>query len=255
MNENKEILEDNLDYIDPHFLVDEDKFNKLESFFIVLGVVFNDLKGLIFFEDMVIATYKNPGFEEITAQAGNYAGMMVQINKLFAGIISEFFIFLGEYKNIFNTQEFKDILEKISKTDKNYWSEIVAVIDGKHPGSNSLRTTIFEIRNNAAFHFDHSGKFSRNGYASHFFGKNKDDKSSRAYYSIGEGIRSTRFYFSDAAVEAAIKIAAGMEPKGDVANDPAFNRYKAQIREVIDVTARVTASLLKQYIKARRIRS
>lgn len=248
------ISEDGLNYIDPHLLIDEDNFNKLESFFLLLGVVFNDLKGLILFEDAIIKTYGIPDSEEVTAKAGNYSGMMVQVNKLFAGTVSEFLTFLDKFRDVFESREFKDVLDRISKEDRDYWREITNVSKEKISGLDGFSEKIIKIRNNLAFHFDHSGKSSRNGYISHFFGKNKSGRASKAYYSMGTGVKSTRFYFSDAAIQAAISIAAGMELKGDVERNEAFRQYMSQIKEVIGIVLRVTSSLMKQYIKSRRMK-
>ena len=60
MTKNK--FEGELKFINPRYLVNERQNERIESFFIGLGAVFNDLKGLLFFEKMLTECYKMPGW-------------------------------------------------------------------------------------------------------------------------------------------------------------------------------------------------
>ena len=196
--------------------------------------------------------YEKPGNDEITSHAGNYAGTRVQIQKLVASTINEFFIFLKKSADVFVTTEFKEIVDRLAKSDKQLWDGMVSAAHNKLPTATDLLKTIVQVRSNIAFHYDHSGKILRNAYISRFFGKSQDGKSKLAYYSIGDTIGNTRFYFSDAAAEESMHIAAGKKPKEDVAVDSAFTIHQEQIIQTIEAMSATISSILKNYIQVRR---
>jgi len=205
-----------LNWIDPDKLVTEDKYNEVEGFFLSLGLVYNDLKGLIFFEKLLIDTYERPKDDEVTPHAGNYGGVIVQIEKLIASTINEFFILLKKNTDVFTDREFKQIFRSLAKTDQQLLKGMIAASCGKLPRVESLLTSILQIRNNFGYHYYQSCKALRNGYISRYFGKIKDNKNEFAYYSLGDTLEVTRFYFSDAAAQEALFIAAGKDPKKEL---------------------------------------
>ena len=243
-----------MDWINPRYLVTEGTNNKIEGFFVGLGVIFNDLKGLILFEKILLDHYEKPENDEISSHAGSYGGVLVQTQKLFAGTINEFFIFLKKSAEVFEDQEFKEVFEKLAKSDQSLWRDIIAVANGEMLDATDFLKTLVKIRSNVAFHYDHSKKILRNAYVSRFFGETHDNKTDHAYFSIGNTIETTRFYFADAAVEESLSLAAGKRPKeDDIANAPMEN-YRGQVRETIDVMSAAIASLMKKYIQSRRNR-
>src|SRR3989338_3713523 len=151
-----------LNEITPSFLVTES--NRVEGFFLGLGVVFNDLKGFVLFEKMLQEKYEAPSADEITSHAGNYSGVLVQIQKLAASTINEFFVFLEKNTVVFKTNEFKEISNRLSKSDKVLLDGMVSAANGNLPGAEGLLKTLVKIRSNIAFHYDHSGKILRNAY-------------------------------------------------------------------------------------------
>ncbi len=243
-----------LSWINPNLLITENKHNKTESFFLGLGVVFNDLKGLILFEKMLIDNYEKPKNCEVSVNAGNYYGIIVQIDKLIASIINEFFIFLKKNADVLAGSELKEVLNRIATSDKQFWNAMVAAAYGKLPKAEDLLRAIMQIRSNFTFHYDHSGKVLKNGYISRFFGKAQDIGKEFAYYSIGDSIENTRFYFSDAAVQESLYIAAGKKPKEISIGDASVEKFRSQIRETVNVMSATIVSLLKNYIQLRRDR-
>lgn len=243
-----------LSWIDPDKLITADSYNKTEGFFLSLGVVFNDLKGIILFEKMLMDHYERPKNGEVTSHVGNYSGTMVQIKKLIASTINEFFIFLKKNSDVFSESEFKQIFNRLSKSDRQLWEAMVSASHGRLPNVTNLLNSIVQIRNNIAYHYYQSGKALRNGYISRFFGKIKDDRNKFAYYSIGDSLEATRFYFSDAAVEESLYIAAGKRPEENIIGDVSLEKYHEQVIETIKVMNVAIASLLKNYIQSRRNR-
>ena len=59
-----------LKYIKPYRLIKGDKDDPLARFFLVLAVIFNDLKGLALFEKLVSDIYRKEKPEEVSVQVG-----------------------------------------------------------------------------------------------------------------------------------------------------------------------------------------
>jgi len=243
-----------LNWINPDKLITKNGYDKTECFFIGLGVVFNDLKGLILFEKMLIENYEKPQNGEVTSHVGNYSGTMVQIKKLIASTINEFFIFLKKNSDVFSESEFKQVFNRLCRSDRQLWEAMVAAAHGKLSTVTDLLNSIVQIRNNITYHYYQSGKALRNGYISRFFGKVKDDRNKFAYYSIGDTLETTRFYFSDVAVEESLYMAAGKKPRESIVGDVSLAKYHEQVKETIKVMNTTIASLLKNYIQSRRNR-
>ena len=202
----KKRFESELRWIDPCLLINKENNDKLGSFFLALGVIFNDLKGAIILEKILTESYEQPTDDEVTAHAGDYGGIMIQTQKLIASIISEFFVFLKKNNDIFVTPEFNAIFKRLGKSDQNLWEQMIEGANGKFFNASELLKSIVQIRSNIAFHYDHSGKILLSGYKSRFFSDVKEGRNEKAYYSLGETIELTRFYFSDAAAEESMHI-------------------------------------------------
>ncbi|MDX9913681.1 MAG: hypothetical protein RBS77_03825 [Candidatus Moranbacteria bacterium] len=235
--------------IDPKKIVNENKQDNIGSFFLGLGVIFNDLKGLIWFNKMLHDHYEVPSVNEITSHAGNYTGIALQIQKLMAGIIDEFFIFIEKNNTIFQDAKFKEIFNKLSKHDQQIWNSVRDVATGSNTNAIDFVKTTIKIRSNLAFHYDHSGKILKRGYISRFYSKVKDSHNSFAYYSIGENIENIRFYFSDAALEEAIFLAAGKKEKEDFRENKLLKKYNSQILETINIMSITISSIMKKYMQ------
>ena len=237
-----------LKHISPARLIKENEKDKLADFFLVLGSIFNDLKGFILFEKLVQENYEKPEPKDITAHAGEYGGILIQVHKLIASTIHEFFRFLNENKDIVDSKEFKELLSRLSTQYRERWNEIIAVAFNKIPESNNFTETLVKIRNNVGFHYYQSGKNLRKGFIRKFFSKEKssDNKNEEAYYATGENMGSTRFYYCDAAVEEFLFITTG--------NDNSLNKnnYMGQVRAIIDDMNFAIASILKEYIRVQR---
>lgn len=196
--------------------------------------------------------YEKPQSKEITDHAGNYGGLLVQLQKLMASIINEFFVFLKKNATVFTESEFKEVLNRLPISEKRIWDNMIAAAHGKFPQVSDLLKATVQIRSNIGFHFDHSGKILRNAYVSRFFGNVKDEKSRLAYYSLGDTIETTRFYFSDAAVEEALYIATGKQPKENSIGGVSLGGYQRQVFETIEVMSTTILLLIKNYIQLRR---
>ncbi|MCX6766080.1 MAG: hypothetical protein NT136_03940 [Candidatus Moranbacteria bacterium] len=250
-------FEGELKWISPNKIIKEGGYNvdnEVASFFIGFGVIFNDLKDLILFEQLLINNYRKPKEKKASVHSGSYNGIIVHINKLIASTIHEFFKFLNKNKKILGTREFNEILNKLPAEEKIIWNGLVAASQGNLLKALNFLKTIVRIRSNIAFHYDHSGKILKRGYKSRFFGEYKDDSNKCAYYSIGDKIELTRFFFADAVVEESLFIEAGKEEKKKFIEDMSLIKYQAQLRETVNVVTKIIKLLLKNFLQSRRNR-
>ena len=195
--------------ISPRHLIDEDDKKEIQSFFLILGLIFNDLKGLIFFQKIIEDNYRKPEPEEVSAHAGEYNGLIGQIDKFLIATVGEFFKFIDENKSVLNSMHFLLLLKKLNPENKDRWNALIDLGD-----NSNILSKIARVRSNVAFHYDNSMEELRRGFINSFF-LNKRDliQHERAYYSFGNTMETTRMYYSDAAAEDYIYSQLGSENK------------------------------------------
>ncbi|MEK7081168.1 MAG: hypothetical protein AAB902_02160 [Patescibacteria group bacterium] len=243
--EEKEEFEGELNYIDPSRLIKEDKVEKFNDFFLTLAVVFNDLKDLDFFEQLVIGKYRKPPFEERTVHSGEFGGILTHTRKIFISNLREFFEFLKENKEIIYSAEFKDVLSKTNRDIEQRWNNIVDIaLNNETTNIKDFTQYLIEVRNNAAFHYYQPGGL-RKAFCNFFYKKDKIKQNELAYYYIGENTATTRFFYADAAVQEYLR-STGKE------NAHEFNyKYNKEIGSILgDITITILR-LLKAYLKNR----
>ena len=250
MTKNK--FEGELKFINPRYLVNERQNERIESFFIGLGAVFNDLKGLLFFEKMLMEYYEVPEEDETSPHAGNYFGIEVQIQKLITSSVFEFFAFLKANNDVFSMSEFIEILNELPRDEQVIWNNFIEAANERYSETTVLFNTMSKIRHNVGFHYDQKGKVLRNAYISFFYGKNIDNRHVYAYYSIGKNLELSRFYFSDAVIQESMYIASGGKMKEINKNDESFKIYQQQVMETVKVMCSIILQLMKEYIRSRR---
>lgn len=238
-----------LKHINPELLVGKENDNEIENFFITLGLIFNDLKGFLIFINLLEENYEKPDKDESTAHAGNYGGVLVQINRLITSTIHEFFYFLDKNQDILSENEFEEILNKLPKEDKNIWNGLFAATRGDLSNVTDFLKSILKIRHNVGFHYYQSGKILRDGYKS-FFDRKERGANKFAYYSIGNDIKTTRFFFSDAAAEEVAQLMAGKEKGGE--KNELLEKYTKQLIETINILFPAIVSIFNKYLQLKR---
>lgn len=193
-----------LESIPPSKIIDKSNINDIDNLFLSLGLIFNDLKGIILFNDILKKEYIKPKDNEISAHGGEYAGIQLQILKLSVALVDEFFLELEKNKEIIKSLRFQLIKNGLNKELKNKWNNIMNIVlnPGKDP--NNYLSKIARIRNNIAYHYDHSGTQLRNSFIKRFFDKPKDKSNEKAYYSMGGTIETTRYFYCDAVIHEYI---------------------------------------------------
>lgn len=234
-----------LSHIEPYRLIKKDKNDEVANFFLVLAVVFNDLKGIDIFERLIISKYRKPPFTEKTVHSGEFSGIFTQTRKIFISNLREFFDFLKENKDVLSSFEFKDILNKTSKDTQNRWKNIVDIaLNNESQNIKDFTEYLVEVRNNVAYHY-YQPKGLRKAFINFFYNKDKIEQNDLAYYSLGEDIRTTRFFFADASVQEYLR-SANQE------NSKEFNyKYQNEIGTILNDVSITIFKILKVYLKNR----
>jgi hypothetical protein len=233
-----------LKHIEPNRIVKEEADNELDNFFLVLAVIFNDLKGIVLFEKLVTDTYRNPPLEEVSIHAGNYGGVFAQTYKILVANIQEFLRFLNEKENVISSSEFKSILGKTNKDIQARWKDIVDIAFDKTPKNSEFSNYLAKIRNNVAFHYYQSDKNLKKAFCNIFNKKEKKGRNDLAYYTVGENMENTRFFYADAAVEEYLRSAISDAESFDI-------KYKGNVSKMIMDMNFAISRLLKEYLRNR----
>jgi hypothetical protein len=225
--------------------------NEIEDFFLILAVIYNDLKGLMYLYRLYNENNPAPVSQVPSAALGERNGMTTQLFKLVAGMINEFLIFLKEHEHLYLNPQFQLILLKVPKGINLQWNDILdaAFERTKKNNKTSLGYKLMLIRNHVAFHYYQSEKVLRQSFKEFFIDKNMPG-ADHAYYSDGGLMQSTRFYFADAAVQRYLLKTASAEYQKDYGNDmAAYNNLQAETFQLIGTMNMVIANLLRQFIR------
>jgi hypothetical protein len=227
-----------------------DEPDEIEDFFLVLAVIYNDLKGLVYFDNEYKKNHKLPERGEISAYAGEYGGMTTQLYKLVAGMINEFLIFLKNHENVYFHPRFQLILLRLPKAVKIQWNDILdaAFERSNKNDSKSIGYKLMLIRNHVAFHYHQSEKVLRPAYQKFFADKNLFG-ADHAYYSDGGNLQLTRYYYADAAVQRYLFKTANDQNKMSYESDlAAYNKLQSETFLLVTTMNMVLANLLRQFI-------
>lgn len=228
----------------PEKIIDKDKVNDLDNFFLVLGLIFNDLKDTIVLLNTFNEVYRNPktdGTEVISAHIGNWSGLQNNVSRRAISLISEFLVFLEKEKVIINSFTFGVIVKRLPDDIKSDWNDILVSVNGKGDKS-SLFSKIAELRNNISFHYDHSLTKLRKGFIKKFFDSPKNKFNEKAMYSLDGSMEGTRFYYCDGAAEEYVRELMKISPE---------TSYIQEVIEIIKKTNRVIIFMMDIYLKSK----
>lgn len=242
----KQQFKGELKHIEPYRLIKKDKNDSVANFFLVLAVVYNDLKGIVLFEKLILDIYEQPLPTDISSHAGEHGGIFTQTRKIFISCLREFFTFLEENKEVLSSTEFKDILNKTNKDIQNRWNNIIDIaFNNESKNTSDFNKYLIQVRNNVTFHYNQSGKELRKAFCNFFYKREKIEHNKLAYYSIGENMETTRFFYADAVVQEYLRSTTNDNVKGF---DP---KYKTELSAIINDMNLTILRLLKAYLKSR----
>ncbi|HEX2875256.1 MAG TPA: hypothetical protein VHP33_28590, partial [Polyangiaceae bacterium] len=190
-----------LQSIDPARVVSRSDATRFEMFMLALALFYNDWKGLAWFKSAILKPQPPP--TEITAYGGQVAGLSIQFSRLQIGALHEFMKLLQEEREVVEGREVTNLVALIPKDSRDAWKSLVSIALGKGRQREPLAIALERIRNGLAFHY-YQPKALTKGFQRSFFELNGRLGSEAAYYSSGESLEQTRFYYADAAATSAM---------------------------------------------------
>lgn len=201
-----EIANSELKKLNPNKIITRDKNDDLDNFFLVLGSVYNDFHSLMLLTDLFQKAYPEPEGDAVikpTAFRGEWGGMQIYLSKFMIGIVSEFLIFLRKNASVVSSVKFNLLVKKLPRETQVEWNNILSIL-GDNPSDDFL-SKLAQIRNNVVFHYDQSLTEMRKGFIKKFYDMPKDNSNLDAFYSLGDKMSLTRFFYCDGATEEYIK--------------------------------------------------
>lgn len=191
--------------------------DKLGRLVIRLAVIFNDLKGMVMFYEYLKA-YPHPSSGEISPYAGQWAGLSTQINRFVCGILNEALKVISDENAVLRSAEFLKLVSKLAEAERTVWNEIIAEANNSPEAKNqTTRAMLARLRNKTAFHYD--GLALLKGFQQ-FFAKPTSSYNELGYYSAGEDMDGTRYFFADSATQTDYQSAG--EERGLVTDTELF---------------------------------
>lgn len=234
-----------LKHMNPERLINPSKEDEVGNFFLVLGIFYNDLKSLTFHLVRTDYRFQETDTKQVSIEMGEYGGIKSHLERLVAATLHEFFQFLDQNKAVLETSEFYLLHDKLNRDLKNKWSTIIEIASGENPSgkSNFFSKILLLIRNNLAFHYSQSSKTLRKGFMDHFYNDPKNLTNEVAYFSIGEAMRDTRFYYCDAAAKRSVQ--------SQMTGKMELEEYTRELKDVIDDVNFTIMALMKEYLRQR----
>ena len=249
MQKNIEFGSGKLHKIKPSSLIDkEGTIDKIDSFFLILALIYNDLKGLVCFDNF-IRSHKPPDLKIVSGPVGEYMGFKLQIFKLVSSCVYEIMLLIEDNSLVILSNRFLRYVSKLSGQDSYIWKLLLDIANKKGAGkqdqkNKEFRDLLVKIRNNVTFHYHQSGKTLAIGFRNHFFkhGQEVADSFNFAYYSLQQtNFYNNRFYYADAALEGYLNNCIGsIDDK---------NKVGEIIYDLLAKISKVIAGLLEQYLK------
>jgi hypothetical protein len=226
-----------LETFDPAtFRGDADVPQDLCNFILALALIYNDCKDAIY-AHAELATAKPEGPPKKTRAWGAFGGAQFHAFRAVAGLLHELFELIRDNRELLSHSFFASVLQQLPSASREAWAALVTVASEAVP-TDPLGKRLLLLRNKVFFHYDQKAIFS--GYAQHFLGSTKRDE--RAYVSRGDSMRTTRFYFADAAATGYLNVLMGAEQA---------EALKAELAEIIGQVNHGLMMIVRTFIQRR----
>ncbi len=183
--------------VDPRTLVHHDS-DQLGKVFLAFALAFNDMKGMLLFEQYLIAMGR-PAKTDWSANAGQWRGAMTQIHRWLAGVLHEVMVVIKKNEAVVLGTEFRQLLATLGSENRRAWDDFFLAA---RDTSGNTAQLLNRIRNNASFHY--GPKDLGEGFKKHFVIDAKDTPgpaNQTAQYCYGPDMDGTRFFYADAAAQ------------------------------------------------------
>ena len=229
-----------ISYIDPAKLV-TDESDKVGLFFLMLSVVFNDIRDLA---ELALYVQKCGKSKAGSARLEQYdlRGRHIMLHRFIAGTLHELMKLIYKERSVLEMLEFKEVAARLPAEALSLWDEIVGIAlapDNEANISSATKRTLVSVRNSTSFHY-----YALNSLAKGWEPFRKSGQM--APYSMGSSAPETRFYYADAVLIQMMEDNANRFLRPTV--DPPFDRL---FLEVMYKANQALAPLLRLFLEKR----
>jgi len=233
-----------------NIIPNNDEVEKIDGLFITFALIFNDIKTIHLLSMVIEENFEALDSEEKpTYHKGEFAGVGVYLIRMLFGTINEFLILLEKKQTVIKEDKFQNLLKNLSSDTLLAWNGLYNLGVSKNKtqkDSDPVLSLIDDIRNEISFHYYGGPKYLSEGFKDFFYKNPPKPQNKRAFYSIGETMKDTRFFYADAAAEAYLAIKA--EKYG-------YDResFKAVIfKDLVSKLNLALSGLIRVYIKSKK---
>jgi hypothetical protein len=190
-----------LKYFDPNiFLGATDSEKRVCGFALALALYANDAKVLLGLTTNMVE--KAPDFKNICEEFGEYSGQRNYLHRLVYAHLHELHYIFAQYHNsVYKLPLFLSVLEAMTTGSRKSWDELVRMsLDKNDP----MKSWLKNVRDGLGFHYVRHSQLL-DGYKKWVAELKPGGKASTqegAYISPGKSVKTTRYYFADAAIAA-----------------------------------------------------
>jgi hypothetical protein len=161
------------------------------NFVLALALIYNDCKNGIF-SNLALTDSKPGGDPQISRSWGAYTGIKNHYLRLHCALIHELLNLISENETVIKQPFFVSVIKLLPRRVRESWDASL-----QKQTASSLNKALLMIRNKVSFHYDPKELYR--GYRYHFF--KSPGSAEPAFVSRGNSMKSSRFYFADAAAD------------------------------------------------------
>ena len=200
-----------LETFDPAaFLGDAAVPQELCNLVLSLALIYNDCKDVIYSSILLGESRPQPPARKDRAW-GAWAGVDFHIFRLLVGLLHELFDLIRKNQDVIQHPFLASVIKQLPPPRREAWNAVITVASGATP-ADPLGKSLLLIRHKVSAHYD--PKAVVGGYKHHFLNAEKSDD--RAFVSRGNSMKSTRFYFADAAATGYLRSVVGKNQSDEI---------------------------------------
>ena len=227
-----------LEGINPETVMPRTGTDSTASFFLTLALIYNDMKGLLWWHTQA-DKYQRPN-GEISPVAGQLRGFTIQVKRLAAGLLHELFETFDKFRDVVVSPELKGLIESLPEEIQGHWNDLINLSNVRKGATTSgFARVIKSIRDRTAFHYQDTKALAR-GFRKHFYDSPSSPYNENAYVSLGPNLEGSRFYYADAAAVAVME---------EMAKDLGEKDWQGQVKDTLRKVNFALAYLIRAYLK------
>jgi hypothetical protein len=232
----------------PGKLFDVIAFEESDKLILTLGLIYNDFKQTLQFS-FILNELRPPQIvsDPPNKHHGQISGTFGWLGRIQVGILEELRVLLKDNEDLIQRRPFEAAVARLKKDELKLWNLLLDLADvrtGNDPWVAALKKFLTKARANGGYHYKYNTPLMR-GYID-FYKNPVNPENKLAYMSMGRNLEQTRFYFSDAAMEAQTK--SFIEETGLEKTE--FDERFLEYINALHVTIRY---LIEDYLKVRNI--